>query len=127
MASDEIYRSFPDDVPTAPLVTINLRKLLVQDGEERERLFDASKSLGFFYLDMTGCEEGETLLNGAATMFQLMEKFYELPIEEKRKYDFAAEGSYFGYKGIGDEVIDGKGTKDKNEIYNVSIPSRFNY
>jgi isopenicillin N synthase-like dioxygenase len=118
----QLFSSFPDDVPTAPLVTISLRKLLSHDGAENERLFEASKSLGFFYLNMTGCEEGEALLNGSSTMFDLMEELYELPLEEKLKYDFAAAGSYFGYKGMGAEVIDGKGTKDKNEIYNVPFP-----
>lgn len=116
---EQLFSSFPDDVSTAPLVTIRLKELLSQNGVENERLFEASKSLGFFYLDMTGCEEGEALLDGSSTMFDLMEKLYALPLEEKLKYDFAAAGSYFGYKGMGAEVIDGKGTKDKNEIYNV--------
>ncbi|KAF2877080.1 hypothetical protein BDV95DRAFT_625136 [Massariosphaeria phaeospora] len=114
------FDSFPDDVPTAPLVTLSLNKLVAEDAEEKARFFEASKSLGFFYLDMRGCAEGEELLDGANDMFDLMEEFYGLPVEEKLKYDFAAQGSYFGYKGIGAEVIDGKGTKDKNEIYNIS-------
>lgn len=120
--ADDIFASFPDNVPTAPLVTIRLKNLIDQDVHEKGRLFEASKSLGFFYLDMRGCEEGEALLDGSNTMFDLIEKFYNLPVEEKLKYDFAAEGSYFGYKGLGAEVIDGKGTRDKNEIYNVPTP-----
>ena len=55
-------------------------------------------------------------------MFDLMNEFFSLAIEEKAKYDFAAKKSYFGYKGIGKEVVDGKGTRDKNEIYNVTQP-----
>lgn len=120
--TSRLFSSFPNHVPTAPLVTISLKKLVDRDAEEQERLFNASKSLGFFYLDMTECEDGESLLDESSTMFDLMENFYELPVKEKLKYDFAAEGSYFGYKGLGAEVIDGKGTKDKNEIYNVLFP-----
>jgi isopenicillin N synthase-like dioxygenase len=130
MASTSLYPSpransafppFPDDIPTAPLVTISLRKLVEStSAEEHECLFSAAKSLGFFYLDLRGTLEGENLLQQADDMFDLMNEFFSLPVEEKAKYDFAAKKSYFGYKGIGKEVVDGKGTKDKNEIYNVT-------
>jgi isopenicillin N synthase-like dioxygenase len=115
----DLFSSFPDDVPTAPLVTISLQALLNDDDAEHNRLFEASKSLGFFYLDLKGCTDGETLLRRSDEMFELMQRFYALPLEGKLKYDFAASGSYFGYKGVGAEVIDGAGTRDKNEIYNV--------
>src|ERR1700761_2833058 len=112
---------FPDDVPVAPLVTISLRKLLEGPAaEEHERLFTAAKSLGFFYLDMRETPTGETLLNGADTMFDLMTSFFDLPFEEKQKYDLAKKGLYFGYKGIGQEFLDAAGTRDRNEQYNVS-------
>lgn len=120
-AHENLFTSFPDDVPTAPLVTISLAKLIAGDEREDERLFEASRSLGFFYLNMQGCSEGESLLKGSNDMFDLNESFYSLPLQERAKYDFAAEGMYFGYKGMGAEVIDGKGTKDKNEIYNVRV------
>jgi isopenicillin N synthase-like dioxygenase len=110
---------FPEDVPAAPLVTIQLRKLLQYDKAEHAALFEAAKSLGFFYIDMRGCPEGEDILKQADSMFELASDFFSLPEEEKRRYDFAAQGKYFGYKGVGKEVIDGKGTRDRNEIYNV--------
>jgi isopenicillin N synthase-like dioxygenase len=114
---------FPDDVPIAPLVTISLCKLAESTSPiEHERLFSAAKSLGFFYLDVRGTPEGENLLQQADDMFNLMDEFFSLPIEEKAKYDFATKKSYFGYKGIGKEVVDGKGTRDRNEIYNASQP-----
>jgi len=71
-------------------------------------------------LDMRGSPEGERLLREADSMFNLMEEFFALSSGEKMKYDFAAKKSYFGYKGIGKEVVDGKGTLDRNEIYNIS-------
>jgi hypothetical protein len=114
---------FPEDVPIAPLVTISLCKIAESTFSiEHERLFSAAKSLGFFYLDVRGTPEGEHLLQQVDDMFNIMDEFFSLPIDEKAKYDFAAKKSYFGYKGIGKEVVDGKGTRDKNEIYNVSQP-----
>jgi isopenicillin N synthase-like dioxygenase len=113
--------SFPDDVPVAPLVTISLCKLAESASSlEHERLFSAAKNLGFFYLNVQGTPEGEQLLQQADDMFDLMNQFFELSVEEKEKYNFAAKKGYFGYKGIGKEVVDRKGTRDRNEIYNVS-------
>ncbi|KAI9878799.1 MAG: hypothetical protein M1830_010483 [Pleopsidium flavum] len=112
---------FPEDVPTAPLVTISLSKLVAKDPEEHASLYSASKSLGFFYLDMQCCADGEALLQDADIMFGLMENFFSLPVEEKEKFDFAGANSYFGYKGMGAEVIDKEGTKDRNEIYNTRL------
>jgi isopenicillin N synthase-like dioxygenase len=110
---------FPDNIVTAPLVTISLNKLVANSQDEHARLFEAARSLGFFYLDMGGSPAGECLLREANNLFALMENFFDLPLEEKQKYDFAAQKMYYGYKGIGKEVVDGKGTKDRNEIYNV--------
>ena len=135
---------FPENVPTAPLLRLNLRKLVQGDEEERERLWRASCEVGFFYLDLRDDVEGkrdsaydggggegvgdavEGQVNGAAlikdadALFRLGEKVYSLPVEEKQKYDFKDRGSYFGYKGLGAGVIDSKGTRDRNEFYNVS-------
>lgn len=49
-----------------------------------------------------------------------MKTFYDLPVEEKVKYDLKSKGSYLGYKGYGDGVIDAKGTRDRIEFYKVS-------
>lgn len=116
---EDLFASFAEDVPTAPLVTIALRKLVADDAQEKGRLFEASKSLGFFYLDMRECAQGEALLKGSDEMFDLNENFFNLPIVEKTKYDFAAQGMYFGYKGMGAEVVDRKDTNIKTEIYHV--------
>lgn len=123
---------FPKDVPTAPLLRVCLANLLSGDVEEEQKLYQACKDLGFFYLDLrppnTGAPttsshedgHGATLLSTSDALFELGKKVFELPVEEKVKYDLSAEGSYFGYKGLGAGVIDAKGTKDRNEFYNVS-------
>lgn len=112
---------FPDDVSTAPLTTVRLEKLISGDQEEQRKVYKASKAIGFFYLDLQGCSEGQALLENADRLFDVAKDVFDLPLETKQHFDFAAEGKYFGYKGIGAEVVDGAGTRDRNEIYNVSI------
>ncbi|KAK4950671.1 hypothetical protein LTR10_010664 [Elasticomyces elasticus] len=127
---------FPDDVPAAPLLRLSLKRLLDHDAEEEERLWRACCDLGFFYLDLrsgstskrdsfhsdveNGDLDGDALLQDADHLFRLGKKLFELPNEEKQKYDFNEQGSYFGYKGLGAGVVDAKGTRDFNEFYNVS-------
>jgi hypothetical protein len=111
---------FPTDVPTAPLLRLSLASLLARDSDEVARFNRACEELGFFYLDLTGCEQGKTLLAQADSMFGIGEELFKLPVEEKKKYDFSMQKSYFGYKGMGTNVIDRKGNLDRNEFYNVS-------
>ncbi|KAH5614227.1 hypothetical protein HBI26_009650 [Parastagonospora nodorum] len=115
---------FPDNVPTAPLLRISLEKLLRHDPDEEERCWKACCELGFFYLDMRTSNgqsiDGEALLQDADRLFDVMKDFYDLDVVEKVKYDFKEQGSYFGYKGYGEGIIDKQGTRDKNEFYNIS-------
>jgi isopenicillin N synthase-like dioxygenase len=108
---------FPDDVPTAPLLRISLEKLLQRDDAELERFNRACEDLGFFYLDLTG--PGDALLRDADKLFDIGEELFDLPLEEKTKYDFSEKKSYFGYKAQGAVVVDRKGNLDRNEFYNV--------
>jgi isopenicillin N synthase-like dioxygenase len=161
---------FPEDVPTAPLLRISLSKLTQGNSSEIDRLWQACRELGFFYLDLrepspnrksipkpssandliekvfeeasradsaTGDDEddaqtkaentrefeadidGERLLQDAEDLFEVGKSLFDLPVEEKVKYDLKDQGSYFGYKGYGQGVIDAEGTKDRNEFYNV--------
>lgn len=116
---------FPDDVPTVPLLRISLQKLIDNDTAELSRLWEACTELGFFYLDMRDAQSQDSSLRGddfladCDRLFEVAKEFYQLPVEEKVKYDFKAKGSYFGYKGYGDGIIDAKGSKDRNEFYNV--------
>lgn len=152
---------FPTNVPVAPLLRISLRKLLIGDQDEVNRLWKACCELGFFYLDMRDGQnlgshgmksperdelteniwatekaqpedhvisprqqeqdiDGDQLVKDAYALFEVGEQIFDLPVEEKIKYDFKDQGSYFGYKGYGDGVIDVEGTQDRNEFYNVS-------
>jgi hypothetical protein len=115
--------SFSDNVPTAPLLRISLEKLLNNDSEEQDRCWKACCDLGFFYLDLRTSSDqlidGSTLLRDTDGLFEVMKEFYDLDVQEKVKYDFKDQGSYFGYKGYGEGFVDKQGTRDRNEFYNV--------
>ncbi|TVY82339.1 Oxidoreductase vrtI [Lachnellula suecica] len=109
---------FPADIPTAPLHRLSLSALR-ENPAESARLFQASKDLGFFYLDLRDDFEGEKILTEADEFFQLAPEFYRLGREELSRYDYKSRGSYMGYKGYGSAVVDEKGNIDRNEFYNI--------
>ncbi|KAJ6078856.1 hypothetical protein N7467_008609 [Penicillium canescens] len=111
---------FPDDVATAPLLRLSSGKLLAGDPAEYAKLFQASTDIGFFYLNLSDSEQGSSLLGDADTLFKLGESLFELSLDEKKKYDFSGQNSYFGYKAQGVAVVDKQGNLDRNEFYNVS-------
>ena len=117
---------FPGNVPTAPLLRISLKKLLDQDPSEIDQVWKASREPGFFYLDLKDAVSPSASINGPAllqdinALFTLGSQLFTLPVSEKHKYDFADQGSYYGYKGLGAGVIDKQGTRDRNEFYNIS-------
>ncbi|QSS58659.1 oxidoreductase [Histoplasma capsulatum] len=109
---------FPDDVLCTPLLRLSMEKLIAHDETEVQRFYTACKDLGFFYLDLRGHE----ILEDANQLFSTGEQLFELDLDEKRRYDFSKENSYFGYKEIGATVVDSQGNSDRNEFYNVSLP-----
>jgi hypothetical protein len=130
--------TFPDNVPTAPLLRISLQKLLSHDEEEQNRCWQACCELGFFYLDVRTTSthtdgngnnatnetaiDGDALLQDVDRLFEVMQALFNLNVAEKIKYDFKEKGSYFGYKGYGEGIVDKQGTRDRNEFYNVRLP-----
>lgn len=93
------YPPFPsspaDEFPTVPLKTISLRKLLENDAAEQKRVFEICKARGFFYLELAGCELGETVKNGADEVAKVAESAFKLPADEKIQYAFKG-GDLFG-------------------------------
>lgn len=110
--------AFPHDVPTAPLLKLSLAKLQQHDVEEVSRFIRACEDIGFFYLDLRGV--GDEILANADKLFDVGVELFNLPLEEKQQYDFMHKNSYFGYKGMGANVVDKTGALDRNEFYNVS-------
>ncbi|KAJ5721443.1 Oxoglutarate/iron-dependent dioxygenase [Penicillium malachiteum] len=86
----------------------------------RPTFLKASVDIGFFYLDFRDSELGASLLRDTDELFNVGKTLFELSLEEKKKHDFSAQNSYFGYKGQGVAVIDTDGNLDRNEFYNAS-------
>ena len=82
------YPPFPesDEFPTVPLETISLQKLLDHDSAEEDRILEACKGRGFFYLKLAGPESGETILKGSEDIARVGEQVMALPLEEKMKF-----------------------------------------
>lgn len=72
---------FPNDVPTAPLLRISLNKLLNEKHQdESSYFFAACKVLGFFYLDLHGPLQGQSILKDADKLFDVGRQLYDLPL-----------------------------------------------
>lgn len=80
-----------------------------------ETLIEAIRTKGFFYVTNYGISQEEV-----DTQFALGQQFYELPLEEKLKYQPDLDsGDYNGYRPAGRRVLSG-GIKDKTEVWNMA-------
>jgi hypothetical protein len=78
---------FPDDVPTAQLETISLNKLLNNDEDEIQKLFNICKGSGFFYLDMKDHEIGRKMWDDACYACRSAQAVLPLtPMATKKAY-----------------------------------------
>lgn len=77
---------FAEGVETAPLVSISLAKLEANDTAESEAFFEASKNLGFFYMNMEGSSLGERIVTESEQLLQIQKQFHELPEEERDNF-----------------------------------------
>lgn len=79
---------FPENLLTVPLRVISYAKLAAADLDEERKVFQASKELGFFYLDLQhASKREETLLSDVDRLFDIAPRFFAIPQEEKEKYD----------------------------------------
>ncbi|XXG95200.1 hypothetical protein Hte_001460 [Hypoxylon texense] len=113
-----LYPPFPEDIPTVDLQTIALSKLLDGDAAEQDRVFEACVGRGFFYLDLSGCSAGSTILSGADQIARVGERVFRLPLSEKMRYKQGKQ--LFGYKYAGSSVTDKAGTPDTAEFFNIA-------
>jgi isopenicillin N synthase-like dioxygenase len=70
-----------ENIPVTPLEVIYYDKLLSGSHTEIVKLVDICKSLGFFYLNLTGA--GQSVLDGSRDTFQFMEGYFDQPLEVK--------------------------------------------
>lgn len=83
----------------AELPTVDLSQINTPEGKQRQAqlLIDAVRTKGFFYV--TGYAISQERIDA---QFALGQKFYELPLEEKLKYEPDLDsGDYNGYRPAG--------------------------
>ncbi|KAH6659153.1 cytochrome P450 [Truncatella angustata] len=102
-----------------PLVKIPLKD--IDDAATKRQICVASRTHGFFQLDLRGCEDGEKLLSNAEQLFSFSKKaFVEVPCEEKEASSFFKIRSIHGWKKAG--FVDSKDVhkrKDRSEMFHV--------
>ena len=83
----EFYpQPFPDGLPVINLARISLAKLLDDDEQEAALLFEVCKDKGFCYLDLMSHEKGVKLAKEAELVHQAAKRFFDTPVDEKRKF-----------------------------------------
>ncbi|KAI1419414.1 hypothetical protein F5Y12DRAFT_249530 [Xylaria sp. FL1777] len=113
------YPDFPEGLPTIELETVSLAKLLIDnDAAESDRVLEVCKGRGFFYLELAGCEAGNTIAAKAGQVAAAAEEVFKLSLDEKMTYRIQGE-SLDGYKVAGETYTDKAGTKDTAEFFNV--------
>lgn len=112
---------FPTGLKEAPISRISLGKLLEKDTSESDRLFEACRTYGFFYMDLTDCSQGEELLKQSEDLLELSQTAFEMPDEEKNSVNQSKTGCIFGFKAAGITAQkDPHKRKDRGEMLNFS-------
>ncbi|TGO11043.1 hypothetical protein BPAE_0966g00010 [Botrytis paeoniae] len=112
------YPPFPSNIPVADMPIFSFAKLAFNDGHESCALFEASRHIGFFQLDFTGCLFGDQFLKNTEKMFDLNAELYALPKLELNEYAYNPPISLFRYKPLGYHKIGKVG--DRVELYGIS-------
>ncbi len=82
-------------VPVWSMPTINYGLLLSQDPSEVDKVVNACKEEGYFYLDLQGID-GRRMLSDQQETLKLMKRFFDAPIEAKN--EFGLISSHLGYQ-----------------------------
>ncbi|KAL5485845.1 hypothetical protein ACEPAI_6887 [Sanghuangporus weigelae] len=106
--------SFPENIPTHPLLVIDYELLQTGDSEEIDKLWKAATGLGFWYLKNHGATEE------VEGMFEMGEETMDLPLEEKMKFEQGEDGRSCGYKALGTYATNEYGNPDNVEFINIS-------
>ncbi|KAH9884906.1 2og-Fe oxygenase family protein [Xylariomycetidae sp. FL2044] len=106
-----------EDLDWADLPTVDLSKYSTAAGraELAQTLIQAVRTKGFFYVTNFGISQ-----EAVDRQFALGQAFYELPLEEKLRYEPNLDaGEYNGYRPAGRRTLAG-GIKDKTEVWNMA-------
>lgn len=123
LSSHHTLPPFSDNIPTAPLITLNLSALESDSPSESDALFTAAKELGFFYLDLNDSSLGEDIVREAEELNKLQNEFFSLPYEVKDRYGRGVIDKFFAYRFAELDLKDEDSVKLRNESYNVRTTS----
>lgn len=112
---------FPSDVATAPLVTLDLAKLLQDEESESSAFYSAAQELGFFYLNLKTSPFGAEMIECAEQLRLLAIRFSNLPREEKDKYSQESIGPFYAWRYKETDQVDAQGNMKYSESYNVCL------
>ena len=112
---------FPDDIPVAPIARISLTKLLASDPTESAAVLHATRTAGFFYLDMRNDKSGENILTESESLVSLASTAFKAPMAAKEEYALVKGVSLFGYKEAGTvKQTDPSARPDSTEFFNIA-------
>ncbi|KAF5586679.1 gibberellin 2-beta-dioxygenase 8 [Fusarium subglutinans] len=118
---DNTLPPFPDDVPTVPIARISYSKLKCSDEHEMIKVLKASKSDGFFYLDLTDNPAGQSLLRDTENVLAISKRALNIPLGKKMECVAERGKQMFGYKPAGAvKQTDEDARPDTTEFFNVS-------
>jgi hypothetical protein len=89
------HPSFPNDVPAAELLRLSFAKLLGDEKNESDALFEACRAMGFL-LEFEGCPEGETFLKRVENLFSIHDEVNTMEVDKLMKYADQLPHSLFG-------------------------------
>ena len=84
MSSTQSSVQFHENVPIAPLPTIDFARLVAKDAAEANNLLDACKTHGFFYLNLKNVG---TILEDWQKVLRIMETYFGQDLATKMKDD----------------------------------------
>lgn len=70
-------------VTVAPLVTVDLERIIERDGAEIAKLLGACVTHGFFYLDLQTSKQGRQILADEQGLLRFMREYFDQPHEVK--------------------------------------------
>lgn len=80
MAQAELSENL-ENIHVAELPIISYDNLLSKNKAELGKLLESCKSLGFFYLDLTG--SARSVLENTQAAFEFMKTYFDQPLEDK--------------------------------------------
>jgi hypothetical protein len=122
LTSHHLLPLFPDEIETAPLVSVRFKDLEQGDKDASAALFKSCKELGFLYLNLFDSELGEKIVAEAERLNVVQQEFFKLPNAVKDVYGRPHLHQFYAYRYNELAVKNEEGVPLRGESYNVSGP-----